>query len=179
MTRKSGCSPAMPNRLRARMSPIVGEACEDGGSVSICSRDGVEFVSPRNASTKDGAGAGSCILRGRKRHRPVSCSHSRAASRVRRASPFWCHRWARVCWSCSRFKGVPSLRALEFVPLGKHFRQMAGNNIQSCLFPSFWCTAKGVFAGAEGGWQVFDREMLHTGRSDPLKGALDVLPSIP
>ena len=141
MTRKSGCSPAIPNRFNARMSPSSVRRASIAVAFSICSSDGVALVSPRNASTKDGAGAGSCILRGRKRHKPVSCSHSRAASRVRRASPFWCHRWARVCWSCSRFKGVPSLRAPEFVPPGDAFQIWPGDN-SILLFFLILCTAK-------------------------------------
>ena len=39
--------------------------------VSIAVRGGVGLVSPRQASTNDGAGAGICAFRGRKRQRPV------------------------------------------------------------------------------------------------------------
>lgn len=66
---KSGCSPTPPRRLSPTTLPVAISLTRSWVACSIAGRGGVGLVSPRQASTNEGAGAGNCDRRGRKGHK--------------------------------------------------------------------------------------------------------------
>lgn len=87
--KKSGCSPAPPSRFKGITLPDAVRPLRISVAVSTAANGGVALLSPATASTKDGAGAGNCACRGRKRLNGCSRSHCFASSAVRIGFCVW------------------------------------------------------------------------------------------
>src|SRR5271156_6656621 len=103
----------LPRRLSGMAPPSRMRRARRLREDSVAARSGVALGMPRMASTKLGAGAGSCAARGVKRTRPEVLSQSRTMLIVRMGSPLWCQ-WARR--AAASWSAVGVLRLLKVLP---------------------------------------------------------------
>ncbi len=112
-TRKSGRSPGPPKRFSGNAEPSPTKRATKVRAVCRAAGAALDMAVPWVASTSDGAAAPRPAPRGANSTRPYWLSHSRAASRVSRASPDWNHallRAAAINGSCK--SGVVAKRCL-------------------------------------------------------------------